>query len=320
MLPPGSGGVRDYALALGTPLNAPLFELTRESDTSTLKGDWLVLHFSGYGFQKRGVPFWLPGKVRELRKQFKRVGIIFHELFATGPIWGSAFWLSRLQQGIARDLLREADFWFSNRDEGARWLLDQGKRDVPHAVLPVFSNVGEPEASVMDAPRAPQMVVFGSSGIRTNTYDWNHGEIFAHARRLNLELHDIGPPMPPGALRDRMEAEGVKMHGKLPAAEVSQRLGQSAYAALAYPTDHVAKSSIFAAYSAHGACTVLLSEDYSVHDGLRPNVHYASGFETLGSNFIDPRVVGRAAFKWYELHSLETHLKVIRKLAAGEGA
>lgn len=311
LIPPGTGGVTDFAAVIGQPLGGPVLELTRSTDISVLGGDCLLLHFSGYGFQKRGVPFWLVKKVRALRKRFNRFGIVFHELFATGPVWGSAFWLSGVQQRIARDLLLEADFWLTNRDESARWLLERSQA-AQHRVLPVFSTVGEP--ADIEGPRVPRMVIFGSAQVRRKVYDWKDGEIFAHAARLGLEIHDIGAGKHDEAVTKRMLAAGVVIRGKLSADAVSAALSEAEYGVVVYPADYVSKSSVFASYCAHGACPVLLSDEYGVHDGLRPNVHYASGFEALGDSFIDSRTVGRAARKWYEPHSVQAHVEALRSM------
>ena len=67
----------------------------------------VVLHFSGYGYQKRGVPLWLPQGLRIWSRRAGRVPLltIFHELYATGRPWQSAFWLSPLQKQIVRSIL-----------------------------------------------------------------------------------------------------------------------------------------------------------------------------------------------------------------------
>jgi hypothetical protein len=311
LIPPGGGGVQDYAAVVGGPLAAPPLELTRTTDSSAWSGDLLLLHMSGYGFQKRGVPLWLAQKMRGLRTQFKSFGVVFHEVFAFGPPWGSAFWLTGVQRQIARELVSISDFWLTNRDGSARWLVDQchGK---PHRVLPVFSNVGEPPS--IETEKEPRLVVFGSAGVRANVYQWGDGEVFRWARKAQLQIHDIGPPQQDVSLLQRLEQEGVISHGKLSAAQVSQELSAAACGALAYPTDYVSKSSVFAAYCAHGVCPVLLSKEYGSHDGLTPDVHYAAGFGSLDPARLDPRLIGREARKWYEPHRIDAHVSALRTL------
>ncbi|SEA34066.1 hypothetical protein [Variovorax sp. YR216] len=313
LIPPGSGGVKDYAVVVGGPLRAPPMELSPTTDSSSWSGDLLLLHFSGYGFQKRGVPLWLVKRISSLRQQFRSFGVVFHELFAFGPPWGSAFWLNGLQKQIAREVLSLSDFWLTNRDESARWLLDQ-HHDTPHRVLPVFSNVGEPDS--IETERLPRMVVFGSSGVRANVYQWADGEIFRRARTAGLEIHDIGPPQQDPALLQRFEQEGVVAHGKLSAAQVSIELSAAACGALAYPTDYVSKSGVFAAYCAHGICPVLLAKEYGSYDGLSPHVHYVPGFDTLDGSISNAKVIGREAREWYEPHRIDAHVAALQAMAA----
>ena len=312
LIPPGAGGVRDYAFILGNRLGAPPMELTDATDITSLSGEFLFLHFSGYGFQKRGVPLWLVKKIRSLRTRFKAFGIVFHELFATGPPWGSAFWLSGYQQKIARDLLLLADFWLANQEESARWLLSQ-TQGAPHRMLPVFSNVGEP-ASV-NADRENHLVVFGTSAVRANAYQWADGEIFRCARRNGLQIHDIGPALQEGALAQRLVHEGVIAHGKLPAEQVSLTLSRARYGVLAYPAEDVSKSSIFAAYCAHAVCPILLSKEYVVYDGLESNVHFAAGLDVVDQSAIDWRAIGGMARQWYEPHDIDAHVTALRTLS-----
>lgn len=314
LIPPGPGGVRDYAALLGPALGAPLFELAADTPVAGLSGPLLCVHFSGYGYQKRGLPTWLLHTLREMKPRFGKLGIVFHELFAVGPPWGSAFWLSGMQRRLARDLLGLADFWLTSRESSARWLLDTRIQPAPHRVLPVFSNVGEPAS--IDSPREDRIVVFGSQGVRANVYEWNDGEVFRHASRQGLQLHDIGPSFAPGsALAKRLAEQGAVAHGKLDSAEVSALLSSAKFGAATYPIDAVAKSSVFAAYCAHGLCPILLSRDYGAHDGLVRDRHYASGFDAAARGSLDPLQIGREARAWYEPHGISMHQAAIRALA-----
>lgn len=312
VIPPGGGGVRDYASVLGGSLGAPIQELTAQTDTRGWSGDMLLLHFSGYGFQKRGVPTWLLKETKRLRTRFKVFGVVFHELYASGPPWGSAFWLSGIQKRIARDLLDQADFWLTNRELAAQWLRSHNA-SAPHRVLPVFSNVGEPE--VLDNEREASIVVFGSEAIRSQSYVFGDGEIFRFAKRHNLRIHDIGKPMQDATLANSLADAGVVRHGMLPAEQVSQALATARFGALSYPADYAGKSGIFAAYAAHGTCPIMLWPELAAHDGMQPDVHYAAGFGALdGTKNLDPWLIGRAARRWYEPHCAAAHTAALQAL------
>lgn len=297
--------MRDYASMLAGPLGAPLRELAPHTDTREWSGDMLLLHFSGYGFQKRGVPTWLLEETKRLRSRFKVFGVVFHELYASGPPWTSAFWLSGIQRRIAKDLLDQADFWLTNREMAAKWLLSQNA-SAPHRVLPVFSNVGEPE--VLDNERDASIAVFGSEALRSQVYAAGDGEIFRFAKRHKLRIDDIGKPMQDTAMAASLAEAGVIRHGMLPSTQVSESLATARFGALCYPADFVGKSGIFAAYAAHGVCPILLGNELGAYDGLQPNVHYAAGFGALaGAQNLDPWLIGRAARRWYEPHRIAAH-------------
>lgn len=319
VIPPGPGGVYDFAVKLADRLQAPVTELSRTTDTSGWSGDLMLLHFSGYGFQKRGVPLWLNNEIRSLRKRFRVFGVIFHELYASGPPWGSAFWLSGTQRRIAHELLLQADFWFTNREGAAEW-LSKNAPSVPNATMPVFSNVGEPASLDVDGRhpiRERTMVVFGSNAMRVQVYDWNDGEIFKVAQREGLRIHDIGPTIQDAAMSQRMAREGVVVQGRLPAEQVSSALLKAEYGALVYPPDYAAKSGIFAAYAAHGVCPVMLWKNGTPRDGFQPGANYLDGFDALagGKSKLNARSIGRAARQWYEPHSIDAQVATLKKLS-----
>lgn len=312
VIPPGTGGVRDYASMLAGPLGAPVRELTPHTDTREWSGDMLLLHFSGYGFQKRGVPTWLLAETKRLRSRFKVFGVVFHELYASGPPWSSAFWLSGIQRRIARDLLDQADFWLTNREMASKWLLSQNA-SAPNRVLPVFSNVGEPE--VLDNEREASIAVFGGEALRSQVYAYGGGEIFRFAKHHQLRIHDIGKPIQDATMAASLAEAGVVRHGMLPSEQVSQALATARFGALLYPADFVGKSGIFAAYAAHGVCPILLGDELGAYDGMQPNVHYAAGFGALdGGLHLDPWLIGRAARRWYEPHRIAAHSAVLQTL------
>ena len=319
VVPPGPGGVYDFASRLAGPLDAPVVELSRTTDTSAWSGDLLLLHFSGYGYQKRGVPTWLNDEVRSLKKRFRVFGVVFHELYAFGPPWRSAFWLSGIQRKIAQELALQADFWLTNREVAAEWLMKHAP-SVPHATMPVFSNVGEPvsiDAEGRNPKRARTMVVFGSSAMRMLVYAWNDGEIFKAARQHGLQIHDIGPTIQDADMARRMAREGVIVQGRLSAEQVSDAMSRAEYGALAYVPAHAAKSGIFAAYAAHGVCPVMLCKESAARDGFQPGINYIDGFHALsgGKSSFDARLIGRAARLWYEPHSIDAQIATLKKLS-----
>ena len=74
----------------------------------------IILHYVNYGYQKRGVPLSLPALLRKLRSASGgRLVTIFHEVYASGPPWKSAFWLRPMQIRIAREIAWQHRFELS---------------------------------------------------------------------------------------------------------------------------------------------------------------------------------------------------------------
>src|SRR5262249_21374532 len=60
-------------------------------------------------------------------------------------------------------------------------------------------------------------------------------------------------------------------------AAVSELLERTRFGFIAYPLDFIGKSSVFAAYSAHGVVPIVLSDKHGAFDGLQPVRHFLDG-------------------------------------------
>jgi hypothetical protein len=135
-------------------------------------------------------------------------------------------------------------------------------------VLPVFSNVGEPDEVPPFERRSPCVVVFG--GKKNRTYQDN-GRI---PRRL-VQQHgferivDIGP----WKKVDEVRGEHLEFCGVLSSGEVSNRLSDAKLGLIAYPATRLTKSGAAAAFASHGVPFVLIDED---DDGGTAD-HYEEG-------------------------------------------
>src|SRR6202022_976092 len=168
-VPGGIDGVGDYALTIAKKLREKfecdtlfatfktssaentggfdVVSLDRLLDQSSRKYDHVLLHYVNYGFQKRGIPFRLLSILHELRRQHHgKLVTIFHELYASGPPWTSAFWLQSLQIHLAKSVGRLSDACIVSSDN----FRSELKRIVPTAHVelhPVPSGLGEPSLS-----------------------------------------------------------------------------------------------------------------------------------------------------------------------------
>jgi hypothetical protein len=299
--------------------SASALEQTIERLASEANGPAVVLlEYSGYGYSDRGVPFWL---VRGLQQSGpRRVPLItmFHELYATGPVWSSAFWLSPLQRFIATKLAGLSDAILTNRVESQRWLRQHTDPQVPIRLRPVFSNVGEPESVASTQDRLPRIVVFGNSSSKTAVYN-NYGRVL---EKVVSSMHidrviDIGPSCPPHiltALDLPLERKGF-----LPAKDLSDILRRTSLGILCYPLSYLAKSGVWAAYAAHGVPTAVAA-DREPTELLKEGHHFA-----LLPSLVDGQTtwaqlsrLGRRARGWYDeyAHSQGTAESVLELLDA----
>lgn len=263
----------------------------------------VLLQYVGYGYQKRGCPVWLvralrawkngKGNAETLKTEnlksvsgcqdfsvsdFKDVSArprlitMFHELYATGRPWQSSFWTSNLQRWIAQTLARKSDHCFTNRAASATWLATASQHPINAiSVLPVFSNVGEPEGLPDWEQRKPRMIVFGSAGWRRNSYFEHRADLEQACQRLELtEIVDIGADCEIPNL-----SVPVRKCGPLQAAAVSQEMLSARAGFFAYPTPYLGKSGTFAAYAAHGLAPVTFAANRGENqDGLKAGEHY----------------------------------------------
>lgn len=313
--PQQAGGVYDFTCKLQGAIGqdaARLVHLSKDNAADWKVGpdDSVVLQLSGYGFDKRGAPLWLLREMEKRCKHIRTFGVFFHELYAFGPPWSSSFWLSPLQRHIARRLAELADFWMTSREGSAQWLRTFADAK-PHAVLPVFSTIGEPDS--LAQARSPRIVVFGSSGLRQATYQAAGDKLFGWARQTALEIHDIGAPIADAQLADTLGANGVIQHGRLVDEAVRAVMQDALFGLLAYPVEYVAKSSVFAAYCTHGICPLLISSNYARADGLVAGSHYLQGVPDAW-DLSQAAAIGQAAWGWYQPHRLVRHADAVRRL------
>jgi hypothetical protein len=188
-LPGTFDGVGDYALNLARALSSnhgisTTFLVAGETSITSREGyrvipglaagesaalardhEHVILHYVNYGYQARGVPFLLRAFVKQLRPQLRgRWVTTFHELYASGPPWKSAFWLRPFQVRIAHDMIDASTTCVvSNAPiEEAIHAHDSKKRV---QIVPVMSNFGEPELTDFHPASPKRWAVCGGTAL-----------------------------------------------------------------------------------------------------------------------------------------------------------
>jgi hypothetical protein len=268
----------------------------------------VLLHYVNYGYQSRGCPIWLVEGITRWRlgADGRRLVALFHEVWASGPPWRSSFWLQPLQRRLAATVARVSGAAVTSLDRYGE-AIRPWREDHQVVVTPVFSTIGEPEAVSTLAQRTRRIIVFGGAGVRRRAYSRFLQALAEAARALAAEeICDVGPSIELPTL-----AGGVPVRplGVLPAREVSDLLLGSVAGFLAYPPAFLPKSTIFAAYCAHGVLPVCAWDRHPQESALIAGRHY-----WIGSG--DPEAIASAARDWYTDHTLSRQAEIFYRLLA----
>jgi hypothetical protein len=270
--------------------------------------DPVLLHYSNYGYERRGCPRWLVDGLEAWRGAAARSRLLtaFHELYATGLPWQSSFWLSPLQRRLAARTRELSDGAVTSleRYEAA---LREWAPTKPVRTLPVFSTVGEPAEPAPLDQRRPAMVVFGSAGLRARAYRGTALAILRACLAMGIEaVLDVGPG---DAAPPSIGSVPVRRLGHLPEAEVSGLLGDSRAGFVAYPAAFVPKSTVFAAYCAHRLVPVC---SWPSANGVGPEGHWWDPDRTAQPQTW--QALADSAHEWYQGHTLAQHAALYASL------
>lgn len=326
LTPVGAGGVADHARSLrrawaergwqsavwqadragtrGATLVQRLNRALAESGSDAVE---LLLHYSGYGYDPRGLCGWLDTELAEARRQLGRrlrLVVMFHELFATGPPWRTAFWLAPWQADLAARLTRRADAVATNTAHHAAWIERAGAR--PVTVLPVFSNVGEPDATPRIASRTRRLVLFGAPSTRRRAWRGLARSAPARSHLDALGVRAVAEVGPGASVLLEAPPDGWRWQhlGVRSDAELSALLADSAFGLIEYPDVHLAKSSVFAAYAAHGCVVLNVGRCRRAADGLQPGRHYVALAEGEPAPIDGHEAIAAEARAWYAPHAI----------------
>ena len=228
---------------------------------------------------------------------------MFHEVFASGPPWRSAFWIGGVQAWITRAVARLSNAVWTNSRYHGDWLRGAVAEPVPLYVRPVFSNVGEPASVRPPRQRAPGLVIFGAQSTRQRAL------ALLKAHIDDLRALDIASITEAGAGHASVLSSDDIRHddvGRPSAQAIGELLQSHRFALIDYPSPHLGKSGVFAAYVVHG-CVVLNTARADVDaDGLQSGRHYLTlrrGVRVAAGGE-DHEAMAYAARAWYGDHTL----------------
>ena len=338
-LPGTFDGVGDYALNLARALSADhgitttflvaaktsatsknQFALVSELDPAAASDlarqhEHVILHYVNYGYQARGVPFRLRNFVKQLRLGLRgRWVTTFHELYASGPPWKSAFWLRPFQVRIARDMIDASTACVVSNAPIEEAIHAYDLRKKVHLV-PVMSNFGEPELTDFTPVSPRRWAICGGTAL------------IARSLRMFEQLRPLIPPaFAPehldvvggredasiAAVIDRLKRElSVHYNPEVNVDLASETLRQAAFGWLDYFGDGkvwpsmVLKSTAFAALCAHGVIPILShsEESIAVNGDPLPGPFYILPGAAHFPGAAEVPALRRRCYDWYRAHA-----------------
>jgi hypothetical protein len=247
-------GIRAHfpqALVLDSTTPNDLFRGLQEFEAETV-----LLHYSGYGYAPRGAPFWLVERIERWKKlrAHHRLIVMFHETWASGLPWQSAFWLSPMQKWCVARVAWLADAVVTNTTYYRSRLQFFLRPGTSIHVQPIFSNIGEPDAVPAFAERESVCVLFGRGTTRLRTNE-RFRRYFDELRLLGIEhLIEIG--VDPEITAELEWPFPVVSLGPRKTSEISAIMARVKYGLVDCPVHVAGKSGVLAALAAHGTVPI----------------------------------------------------------------
>ncbi|MEY2529733.1 MAG: hypothetical protein QOJ05_1823 [Verrucomicrobiota bacterium] len=277
----------------------------------------VILHYVNYGYQSRGIPFALRTFVQELRGQLHgRWVTTFHEIYASGPPWKSAFWLRPLQVKIAHDVIDASSACVVSNAPIEKVIHAYDARKKVY-LLPIMSNFGEPELGDFEAASPKRWVICGGTALVARSLRWFEQMQLLIPESFAPEHLDVVGGHEEISIRSTLERLSSRRpglschyHPEVAPQVASEILRRSCFALLDYfGADKVwpgmlLKSSVFAGLCAHGIVPILShrEEAISIDGDAMPGPYYLMPGAT---NFPASEELGeirQRIHRWYHRH------------------
>ncbi|MEL6160329.1 MAG: hypothetical protein AAGJ95_16980 [Cyanobacteria bacterium J06554_11] len=261
----------------------------------------VVLQFSNYPYLrgKLAAPFWLAPALEALQRRGVLVLVMFHELptlryrFIRCP--------NPVQRKLSKQLARLADVVVTNNQAFCDTLAGWVSQKV--YCIPNFATIGEPDEVLPLGERDRALVIFGSSD-RSRVYRNNIGMLKQVCQRLSIRtVYDIGRPIEWDEQALGTDISTIRT-GFLPDAEVSEIMSKALAGVFDYHRfpQNLAKSTVYAAYCAHGLLPVGNGRSLPPQDGI-----------VAGQQYVDTHTLCRLRTRVNEQNSFEDWQRVASK-------
>lgn len=274
------------------------------TDVSTI-----VLQYSNYPYllSKLDAPAWLVVALRLLKQRGLRVVVMFHEL---PTLYYRRIRLPNvIQRRVSRGLAQAADVVVTNNAAFQHTLASWASH--PVHCMPNFSTIGELKQVLPLCERDRSLIIFGSTD-RGRIYRSNLEGVRRICQQLKIHtLYDIGRPIEWDSTRLETEVQVIRT-GLLPAAAVSKLMFKAFAGMVDYRRfpKNLAKSTVYAAYCAHGMLPLCNLCPLPPQDGILAAEHYldTGNLAALSANNLEPLTtlqrIANTAHDRYAHHTL----------------
>lgn len=233
---------------------------------------------------------------------------MFHELPTLK--WKKIKLFNPLQCQVSQYLAQIAHYIVTNNNQFQKIIKNWAKKSVK--CLPNFSTIGESEKLITFQKRKNQMVIFGTTS-RCKIYQNNLPKLLKTCQILDIQtIYDIGQSLELKQKYNFRDINLVEM-GFQPSEVIKEILLNSKYGCLDYShfPKNLGKSTVFAAFSAHGLVPLLIKNNFSQSDGLEINQHYLvldGKFNHVEEKKLE--AIANNAYQWYQKHTLAKNTEV----------
>ncbi len=270
----------------------------------------VVLQYSNYPYLrgKLDSPMWFVPAFRSLQERGISVVVMFHELPTLK--YGVMRFPNPIQERLSRDLAKLADAVMTNNEAFQAKLLGWRQGDV--VCQPNFATISEPSGMVLPlSERDRALIVFGSSD-RRRVYQSNLPMLKEICEQLSIRtLYDVGRLLEWDTQALGSTVKTVKT-GVLPNQEISEMMSTSFAGIFDYHRfpHNLGKSSVYAAYGAHGLLPICNGHSLRPQDGIVADRHYVDTFTIHAcSKKSSPdswfQTIATNAHELYQTHSVE---------------
>jgi hypothetical protein len=265
----------------------------------------LILHYSGYGYHSWGYPRWLVKAVRDWRCDCSgELTVLFHETWGKPLIRKPKTQIEPLHRRLVASLANAADHVYTHTLEKAyalRPFVQRGRL----ALLPVGSTIPCPlDPGDSDSPeRSGVLALFGLPGTRTRVLRSFGAQLQSLAergrfRRLLVIGEDDNRDIPAA-----LHGLDIVRLGNLDPEGVSAALLRAEFGLTDEGLPTYAKSSVFAAYAAHGLGILTSHPDLAREEPLASVTSPAELLQSSPPSPYELRRRSRCLRNWYLQHA-----------------